>query len=317
MSSIPPSGRKRSVRAEELFEAARNAQREDRGELAYRLLSQCLEAASAVNDTPSVARALIGLVENTSLFAPSVDEDIFQYRERLCLAAIDHFRAIQEPEGMADALRLLAREKPIPEAKILLEQALGIMRRAGNVAGIIKCLDALGHFAVLEGNRQFGRTLKNEALALARDEGDSESTARVLFSIALGEEGTGNARAAMFEEAARRFEELGLLRWQAKSLAYCAMLACEDSQMSLKESHLRRAIEICGKIGNEALERTCYDALAEEARKCGDEPLARSYESRGWDASHLPQDKALCPTELNLETLRDLMRRVIGTRHSG
>ncbi len=319
MTGILPQHEESPLRPAQLLEAGRNAQHEDKGELAYHLLCQCLKAAHAVNDIHCAGLALIALVENTSLFAPREEADIFDYRERLCIEALDHFQAIQEPVGMANAMRLLAREKPSHEAKAMVEQSLAMMRSAGDATGIIKCLDNLGHLAFIEGDRQLGQKLKNEALTHAIDKGDKEDIARVLFSIALTEK-DGPERVARFEEAARLFEEQGRIGAQAQSLAYCAILACDDSQVSRKESHLHRAIELCREIGNNVLVSTCYDGLAEAARQRGDETLATYYESASRECSDIPQiveNLAFGPAKLNYETLRELMRQVMGAVRNG
>jgi uncharacterized protein HemY len=258
----------------------------------------------------TVAQVLIALVENTSFFAPPDEEDIFEYQENLCKEALALCRACGYQEGVADSLRLLARCMPPDEATRLLEQSLVMMRRAGDTARVIKCLERLGHTAFIRNDPVSARDLKSEALALARESRDQSLVAHVLFSIAMTESGDTHDRVALFEEAAQLYERMGRRRKHATCLAYCAMLACRSSDAEKAQKYLHTAISQCALTGDNVLASSCYDSLAELARERGEEALAADYEASSFECFPVKFNRQTLPDHAEkptLEILRSIM----------
>lgn len=119
---------------------------------------------------------------------------------RLARESVDLWRALGEPEGAADPLRVLAdltrRRGDEATARAQLEESLALSRASGDRSGVRWSLEDLADLAAGAGQAARAAALYEEALTLARGDGDDHSVAALLRSVGQLRVGSGDAAGA-------------------------------------------------------------------------------------------------------------------------
>ena len=145
----------------------------------------------------------------------------------------------------------------------LLEEAVAICRKLGDVDGIGRCLGFIGHARLFTGDHQGAATALEEGVELARRSGDARSLARALYNAAFAHvERRDFVRAReMFGEAIRiaRAEQMTVSVALATSqLGHATALAGDYEDAA---SYLRQSAAMFAELGDTIWTQNRYQGL--------------------------------------------------------
>lgn len=263
---IEPSGRS----VETLVQEGWSARSRDQADVAHDLFVAAYQLAEKENDDLGKAHALVALADNAFHFCPYKDADLWEIRSSLADYALQLFRSVDHEKGIAAALRVLASVSSGEDCVSRLEQSLAICKKIGNVEGIIDSLQRLGNQAALSDNAGEATRLKRKALKLARELGDQEVLADSLWSTAIGFDGSDTERRSLLEEAQKIYGQLGQFTRQARTLQFCAILACGESDWQRKAEYLERALSVTRRSQHASTLCSILDPLIDVCRELGD-----------------------------------------------
>jgi non-specific serine/threonine protein kinase len=166
--------------------------------------ARCLSTARRVGDLWAEAFALG--------FEAIFESDLGNFERSVALASEAHAVAVRSTHPnrstpTALALRMLAygalQAGDLPRAGLLLEEAVALMRGAGEIWALGILVSDLAALRVLDGRHELAGALSREALGLCQSLGDRRGIGWCLQTIAMLEAGDGRAsRAAMIYGAA-------------------------------------------------------------------------------------------------------------------
>lgn len=297
-----------------LLRSAERTRREGRAEAAYMLLREAYVMAKECEDHRNAAWAAVGLAHNVQSFVPEGVSNIFDYRQRLCMEAIERFQKDGVERGTASAYRLLSTCVTNMEGKALLEESLTICRRIADWSGVVLSLGALGSRLCVEDRMDEGMRHHRKAIRLARLVNDEEAIANACLSAALCSEDDNEHRQMLFEEAQNIFRRRRLWEGLFRSLQLCAWFACDEGDLERRAAYLEEALHICRQMGNTDREADCLEDLAKIA-SCRGKPtqvdLARSDQTCLSKAERDTQSPTTVWQEGDADTKVDLVRKII------
>jgi hypothetical protein len=275
-------------KAHQLSEAAAQARRDGRDQMACALYLQSLNLYRGRDDKPNIARTLLrlGYLAGWADFGDGLD--MFSRFRTYGGEALALCRELGDKGGAAEALCLLARSAARPEADALLAEALALAQESGDRARQAHVLSVLGAQAAVTGDQKGraaaaggptpAKTLQEQALALYREIGDKAGVAHSLFSLSIRAEKP--QKQAYLEEALALQRELGNKKRIVEILQMLDMYS-EPTDYARREAWNREALALCREMGSPIWEAGCLRRLAEIARSQGDEAKASALEAEG------------------------------------
>ncbi len=170
-------------KARALLEQARGERREGRDAYAHGYCIQSLNLFRGHGDRRGEAAALVELADLALHYNPT-DEDAFSRRSTLAEEALAIYRELEDKQGTARALRVLASITPQTEALRMLEDSLALARGMDDQREIAASLERLGARWGLRDQAR-AKAFDEEALALYRAIGDRSGEAGMLSSMAV------------------------------------------------------------------------------------------------------------------------------------
>jgi hypothetical protein len=206
------------VRARALARASQVANNNENAELAERFAQEALALGKALDDKPSIARALLTLsVVNVNSGKEESGWDLVEQSLHVALEIEDH--------GIAAAnllnLGIRARDRGPKSAIPLMERALQESRLSGDKRMIGFILKELSLYVLVQGNLEYAQSLAEEAMSLFQEMGDKGNLAAgtlQLTDIALFSEeymlaGEYCLRAKELSEAVNSKHDAALSLW--------------------------------------------------------------------------------------------------------
>jgi tetratricopeptide (TPR) repeat protein len=261
LNDLPPVEKARA-----LFERGREARREGRDPFAHGYYTQALNLFRGHGDRKGEADAMLALADLALHYNPT-GQDPFERRKALCDEALVIYRELDDGQGTARALRVLASIAPAAESVSLVEESLALAREMDDKKEIAASLERLGVHHARSGRAKVV-PLKEEALALYREIGDRGGEAQALFGLSISHMGTDPARSrACAEEALSIYRELGRKKQVAQMLMF---LAHEHPDEETRIAYHTECREICRKIGVRIWEASSLRSLADIAEQRGE-----------------------------------------------
>jgi len=166
----------------------------------------------------------------------------------------------------------------IDRAGTFSEQSLALYQQLGDKGGIGTALLRLGMIARTKGNFAAARSLLEEALAIYREMGHT-NTSWALFHLGLLEERQGSyARArAHFEESLALFRQVGDKKGMVNALYWLACMVLNQGEARASAALLEEGCQLAREIGYSVGLADCLRALCEVALSQDDPATARRY----------------------------------------